>query len=58
MQMLKKIAGNQDQAYRSVIKTLLPKEQIWGRSAVKAVRGDERFLSLAQTDKLYYERKW
>jgi len=28
MQMLTKSAGNQNQAYRSVIKTLLPKEQI------------------------------
>jgi len=28
----KKIAGKQNQSYRSVIKTLLSKEQTWGRS--------------------------
>jgi len=55
MQM-EKIAGKQNQSYRSVIKTLLPKEQTWGRS--KHVRRDERFLSLAQIDKLYQELKW
>jgi len=27
MQMLTKIAGNQNQSFRSVMKTLLPKEQ-------------------------------
>jgi len=27
MQMYKKFAGNQNQSYRSVMKTLLPKEQ-------------------------------
>jgi len=43
---IKKIAGNQNQSYRSVIKTLLPKEQTWGRS--KHVRRDERFISLPQ----------
>jgi len=31
------------------MKTLLPKEQTWGRS--KYVRRDERFLSIAQIDK-------
>jgi len=45
MQMYKKFAGNQNQSYRSVMKTLLPKEQTWGRA--KHVRRDERFLSLA-----------
>jgi len=49
---------NQNQSYRSVMKTLLQKEQIWGRS--KHVRRRERFLSLVQIDKLYSERelKW
>jgi len=28
----KKSAGKQNQSYRSVIKTLLPKEQTWGWS--------------------------
>ena len=37
------------------MKTLLPKEQTWGRS--KHVRRDERFLSLAQSDILYYRLK-
>ena len=37
------------------MKTLLPKQQTWGRS--KHVRRDERFLSLAQIDKLYHELK-
>jgi len=55
MQM-EKIAGNQNQSYRSVIKTLLLKEQTWDRP--KHVRRDERFLSLAQIDKLYHELKW
>jgi len=32
MQMLTKFAGNQNQAYRSVMKTPLLKEQSWGRS--------------------------
>jgi len=27
----KKIAGNRNQSYRSVMKTILPKEQTWGR---------------------------
>jgi len=36
------------------MKTLLPKEQTWDRS--KYVRRDERFLSLAQIDKLYHLR--
>jgi len=48
MQM-QKIAGKQNQSHRSIIKTLLPKEQTWGRS--KHMRRDERFLSLAQIDK-------
>jgi len=52
----KKIAGNQNQSYRSVMKTLLPKGQTWGRS--KPVRCHERFLSLAQIDKLYHVLKW
>jgi len=52
----KKFAGNQNQSYRSVMKTLLPKEQTWNRS--KHVRRDERFLSLAQFDELYHELKW
>jgi len=43
MQMQKN-AGKQNRSKRSVIKTLLPKEQTWGRS--KYVRCDERFLSL------------
>jgi len=51
----KKNAGKQNQSYRSVIKTLLPKEQTWGQS--KHVRRDERFLSLAQIDELYHELK-
>jgi len=38
------------------MKTLLLKEQTWGRS--KHVCRDERFLSLAQIDKLYHELKW
>jgi len=38
----KKIAGNQNQAYHSVMKTLLPKQQTWGRS--KHVPRDERFF--------------
>jgi len=46
MQMWKKFAGNQNQFYRSVNKTLLLKEQTWSRS--KHVRRDEGFLSLAQ----------
>ena len=50
------MAGNQNQAYRSVMKTLLVKQQTCGRS--KHVRRDERFFSLAQTDKLYHELKW
>jgi len=50
-----KFTGNQNQSYRSVIKTLLPKEQAWGRS--KHVRRDERFPSLAQIDELYHELK-
>jgi len=37
MQIFKKFAGNQNQAYRSVMKTLLPKEQTWGRSKQCAV---------------------
>jgi len=49
------VAGNQNQAYRSVMKTLLVKQQTYGRS--KHVRRDERFISLAQTDKLYHELK-
>jgi len=56
MQLSKKIAGKQNQSYRSVIKTLLPKEQTWRRS--KHVRSNERFLSLAQIDKLCLELKW
>jgi len=52
----KKIAGNQNQSYRSVMETLSPKEQTWGRS--KHVRRDERFFSSAQIDKLYHELKW
>jgi len=55
MQMQKKFAGNQNQSYRSVIKTLLLKEKTWARS--KHVCCDERFLSLAQIDKLYHELK-
>jgi len=50
MQMQKKFAGKQNQSYRSVMKTLLLKEQTWGRS--KHVRRDGRFFSLAQIDKL------
>jgi len=42
--------------YRSVMKTLLLKEQTWGRS--KHVCRDERFLSLGQIDKLDHELKW
>jgi len=49
----KKFAGNQNQAYRSVIKTLLPKEQTWGRS--KHVLREERFLLSAQIGELYHE---
>jgi len=41
----KKIARSQNQSYRSVIKTLLPKEQTRGRP--KHVRRDENFVSLA-----------
>jgi len=52
---VKKFAGKQNQSYRPVIKTLLPMEQTWGRS--KHVRCDERFVSLAQIDKLYHELK-
>jgi len=37
------------------MKTLVPKEQTWGRS--QYVRRAERFLSLAQIDKLYHELK-
>jgi len=37
------------------MKTLSPKEQTLGRS--KHVRRDERFLSLAQIDKLYREQE-
>jgi len=37
------------------MKTLLPKEQTYGRS--KHVRRDERFLSLAQIDKLGHQLK-
>jgi len=50
----KKFAGKQNKSYRSVIKTLLPEKQTWGRS--KHVRSDERFLSLEQIDKLYHEQ--
>jgi len=39
-----------------IMKTSLPKEQTWGRS--KHVRRNERFLSLAQIDKLYHELNW
>jgi len=56
MQMLTKIGGNQNQSCRSVIKTLLPKEQTWGQS--EYVHRDERFLSLAQIYKLHHELKW
>jgi len=56
MQMQKKLQKNQNQSYRSVMKTLLPKQQTWGRSKHK--RRDERFLSLAQIDKLCHELKW
>jgi len=35
------------------MKALLQKQQTWGRS--KHVQRDERFLSLAQVDKLYHE---
>jgi len=38
MQMQKKFTGNQNQSYRTVIKTLSPKEQTWDRS--KHVRRD------------------
>jgi len=38
---IQKIAGNQSQAYRSVMETLLPKQQTWGRS--KHVRRDTRW---------------
>jgi len=41
-----KISGNQNQSYRSVMKTLSPKQQTWDRS--KHVRRNERFLSSAQ----------
>jgi len=50
-----KFTGNQNQSYRSVIKTLLPKKQTWGQS--KHVRHDERFPSLAQIDELYHVLK-
>jgi len=40
-----KFAGNHNKSYRSVIKTLLPKEQTRGRS--KHVRRNECFLLLA-----------
>jgi len=52
----KKFAGNQNQSYRSVMKTLSPKEQIWGRS--KHLCRDERFRSLTQIDELHHELKW
>jgi len=55
MQMFKKIAGNQNQAYRSVMKTLLLKEQTCGQSTQCAAMSG--FLSLAQIDKLYHELK-
>jgi len=42
----KKIVGQQNQSYRSVIKTLSPKEHTWSRS--KHVRRDKRFLSLGR----------
>jgi len=38
------------------MKTLLPKQQTWGRS--KHVRCDERFLSLSQNGELCHELKW
>jgi len=46
----KKFAGNHNQAYRSVMKTFLSKQQTWGQS--RYVRCDEPFLSSAQIDKL------
>jgi len=55
MYYVKKFAGKQNQFHRSVIKTLLPKEQTCGRS--KHVRLDYRFLLLAENGKLYYELK-
>ena len=51
---LYKIARNQNQSYRSVIKTHTEGANVW-RS--KHVRRDERFLSLAQIDQLYHELK-
>ena len=40
----------------SVMKTLLPKEN--NLRPVITLHRDERFLSLAQTDKLHHEFKW
>jgi len=51
----KKFAANQNQSCRSIMKTLLPKEQTFDRA--KHVRRDERFLSSAQIDKLCHELK-
>jgi len=47
------LAGNQNQSYRSVMKILLPKEQMLTRA--KHVLRDARCRSLAQIDKLYHE---
>jgi len=50
-----KIVGNKNEAHRSVMKTIFPKQQTLDRS--KHVRRDERFLSLAHIDKLCHELK-
>jgi len=52
MQILTKFAGNHNQVYRSVMKTLYEGTNL---RAVKVVHRDERFLSLAQINKLYQE---
>jgi len=41
---VKKFAGNQKEAYRSVMKTILPKQQTWGR-AKRAPRWTFSFIS-------------
>jgi len=56
MQMQNIFAGNRYQSYRSVMKTLLPKQQTWHRS--KHVHRVERLLTLAQIDELCHELKW
>jgi len=50
-----KIVGNKNEAHRSVMKTIFPKQQTLDQS--KHVRRDERFLSLAHIDKVYHEPK-